>query len=446
MIQRMNAMFSVAQQQMEPLVSRSPAPDLQMKGKDSQHPLVLVVDDNPDVRYLFAVVLDHAGYDVVSASSAQAALEAAQREHFDVIVSDTGLPEMNGYELARALRALSDYVATPMIAVTRFEEYAAAHENAFNAGFNALLKKPVDPPNFWRSSRDWDTDSQASKPDMPPNVALSRLPHNQTPNFGDLCTWRQGTSAEGRTAKPRSIGASGIEKLRARTGSGGTEIPKGLELKEPSSEVPKKSRRWFKGVGQIAQGSALSIADVALVIGVLKLPVSAETQTLGALASVATGIGTVLKGVGDLRNEYLRRCSLVRIKRIKEFPTQVYWENVKGSRTSRGLQTTLFGLNHHSYLAYAFWDLHAAFSQIEDFACPSVRFITDAEAGLTIPQVATLEKREGARLRQARYMIRCSRFPLLVDQLRSLSKARQASFVRGLNSIATAFRGWVVLT
>ena len=78
-----------------------------------------------------------------------------------------------------------------------------------------------------------------------------------------------------------------------------------LEMKEPESSknVSRKSRRWFKGVGQIAEGSALSIADVALVIGVLKLPVSAETQTWGALASVTTGIGTVLNGVGDLRNE-----------------------------------------------------------------------------------------------------------------------------------------------
>jgi len=78
-----------------------------------------------------------------------------------------------------------------------------------------------------------------------------------------------------------------------------------LELKEPESSknAPKKSRRWFKGVGQIAQGSALSIADIALAIGVLHLPVSAETQTWGAIASVATGIGTVLNGVGDLRNE-----------------------------------------------------------------------------------------------------------------------------------------------
>ena len=84
---------------------------------------------------------------------------------------------------------------------------------------------------------------------------------------------------------------------------------KGLEALSKSKEaesnqnVTKKSRRWFKGVGQIAQGSALSIADVALAIGVLHLPVSSETQSWGAIGSVATGIGTILNGVGDLRAE-----------------------------------------------------------------------------------------------------------------------------------------------
>lgn len=68
-------------------------------------------------------------------------------------------------------------------------------------------------------------------------------------------------------------------------------------------EPPKKSRRWFKGLGQIGQGAALSIANVALAIGVIEFPVSPETQTWGALASVATGIGTVCTGIGELRNE-----------------------------------------------------------------------------------------------------------------------------------------------
>lgn len=75
------------------------------------------------------------------------------------------------------------------------------------------------------------------------------------------------------------------------------------QTKQISGEPPKKSRRWFKGLGQIGQGAALSIANVALAVGVIQFPVSPETQTWGALASVATGIGTVLNGVGELCNE-----------------------------------------------------------------------------------------------------------------------------------------------
>ncbi|HEY6253158.1 MAG TPA: hypothetical protein VI685_24640 [Candidatus Angelobacter sp.] len=75
------------------------------------------------------------------------------------------------------------------------------------------------------------------------------------------------------------------------------------EKKIGPGEKPKKSRRWFKGLGQIAQGASLSIANVALAVGVLRFPVSPETQTWGAVASVATGVSTVLNGIGDLRGE-----------------------------------------------------------------------------------------------------------------------------------------------
>jgi hypothetical protein len=73
--------------------------------------------------------------------------------------------------------------------------------------------------------------------------------------------------------------------------------------KERGEDHPKKSRRWFKGLGQITTGAGISIANVALAVGVLKFPVSAETRTWGALTSVTTGIGTILSGLGDLRNE-----------------------------------------------------------------------------------------------------------------------------------------------
>jgi len=76
-----------------------------------------------------------------------------------------------------------------------------------------------------------------------------------------------------------------------------------METVQIPEKVRPRTKRWFKGLGQIGQGAALTIANVALAIGVLHIPVSPETQTWGAIASVATGIGTLLSGVGDLHNE-----------------------------------------------------------------------------------------------------------------------------------------------
>ncbi len=56
----------------------------------------LVVDDVTDVTDMLSVLLTHAGYDVVTAGSAPAALAAAGKQHFDVVISDIGMPEIDG--------------------------------------------------------------------------------------------------------------------------------------------------------------------------------------------------------------------------------------------------------------------------------------------------------------------------------------------------------------
>ena len=107
-------------------------------------PSALVVDDAADVTEMLAMFLRHAGYKVVTADSAFEALSAARGQHFDVIVSDIGMPQMNGYELAEAVRTLPDYYAVPMIAVTGFTMYDD-RERAIQSGFNAHLTKPINP-------------------------------------------------------------------------------------------------------------------------------------------------------------------------------------------------------------------------------------------------------------------------------------------------------------
>jgi len=106
--------------------------------------LALVVDDVADVTEMLAVVLTHAGYSVVTAASAAAALSAARERQFDVILSDIGMPEMNGYQLAREMRLLPGYQTVPMVAVTGYSMFDDK-ERSTKAGFNAHMTKPIDP-------------------------------------------------------------------------------------------------------------------------------------------------------------------------------------------------------------------------------------------------------------------------------------------------------------
>ncbi|HEX8456257.1 MAG TPA: response regulator [Pyrinomonadaceae bacterium] len=107
-------------------------------------PRALVIDDAPDVTEMLAILLQYAGYEVVMVYSGAQALDAARAEQFDVLVSDIGMPGMNGYELAEAVRALPEYRTTPMIAVTGFTMYDD-RDRALESGFNAFLTKPINP-------------------------------------------------------------------------------------------------------------------------------------------------------------------------------------------------------------------------------------------------------------------------------------------------------------
>lgn len=114
------------------------------KREGEGRPRALVVDDAPDVTEMIAMFLQHAGYDAVMTFSAAEALEAAKSEQFEVIVSDIGMPGMNGYDLAVALRSLPEYRDVPLIAVTGFSMYDD-RGRALECGFNAHLTKPINP-------------------------------------------------------------------------------------------------------------------------------------------------------------------------------------------------------------------------------------------------------------------------------------------------------------
>ena len=116
-------------------------------GEAKAKPLALVVDDAPDVTEMLGMLMRFAGYEVVTAFGAAEAFDAARRSHFDVVISDIGMPGMNGYELAEALRRLPSYAAVPLIAVTGFSMFDD-RERALGSGFNDFLTKPINPSDL----------------------------------------------------------------------------------------------------------------------------------------------------------------------------------------------------------------------------------------------------------------------------------------------------------
>jgi CheY-like chemotaxis protein len=107
----------------------------------------LVVDDVSDVIEMLSVLMKHAGYEVSTASSAADAIALAREHHFDIVISDIGMPEMNGYQLAEALRLLPGYETVPMVAVTGYSMFDDRNRS-LTAGFNEHVTKPIDPRAF----------------------------------------------------------------------------------------------------------------------------------------------------------------------------------------------------------------------------------------------------------------------------------------------------------
>ncbi len=129
----------------QPSSSPSAAPFVGSSGAtEQQKPRALVVDDAPDVTEMIALLLKYAGYEVTTVYSGTQALAAARSEQFDALISDIGMPGMNGYELAEQVRALPGYERVPMIAVTGFTMYDD-RDHALTSGFNAFLTKPINP-------------------------------------------------------------------------------------------------------------------------------------------------------------------------------------------------------------------------------------------------------------------------------------------------------------
>jgi signal transduction histidine kinase/ActR/RegA family two-component response regulator len=104
---------------------------------------VMVVDDNVDAAQMLAALLEVQGHVVSVEYGGKGALEHARRECPDVLLLDIGLPDMDGYELARRLRSQPESAGATLVALTGYGQ-SQDRKEAEQAGFDHYLVKPAD--------------------------------------------------------------------------------------------------------------------------------------------------------------------------------------------------------------------------------------------------------------------------------------------------------------
>lgn len=105
---------------------------------------ILVVDDDPEIVHLFTYALRRAGYQVEGALDGQTALEHARQAPPDLIILDVMMPGIDGYEVARQLRAEAATATIPIVMLTA-RALIADQVEGLQAGANSYLVKPVTP-------------------------------------------------------------------------------------------------------------------------------------------------------------------------------------------------------------------------------------------------------------------------------------------------------------
>jgi two-component system cell cycle response regulator DivK len=108
---------------------------------------VLLIEDNEQNRYLVTFLLEHSGYEVMSAVNGARGIEAAGTFVPALILLDIQLPTMDGYAVARALRQIAALRDIPIVAVTSYA-MQGDRERALEAGCTGYLEKPINPETF----------------------------------------------------------------------------------------------------------------------------------------------------------------------------------------------------------------------------------------------------------------------------------------------------------
>jgi CheY-like chemotaxis protein len=126
--------------------------DSNADAKKADRPRVLLVDDYPDAREMYAEYLEFSGFEVVEAENGMEALQRAVETSPDIILMDLSLPVMDGWEATRRLKADKRTAPIPVVALTG-HALAGISEGAKKAGCDAFVTKPCLPEDLVKEIR-----------------------------------------------------------------------------------------------------------------------------------------------------------------------------------------------------------------------------------------------------------------------------------------------------
>jgi CheY-like chemotaxis protein len=105
-------------------------------------PKILIVEDNVDNFQLVQFLLERKGYEIVSAVTGRAGVEAARRERPDLILMDLSMPEMDGWDATREIKSNVETRHIPILALT-VHTRPADRKRAVEAGCDGYISKPI---------------------------------------------------------------------------------------------------------------------------------------------------------------------------------------------------------------------------------------------------------------------------------------------------------------
>lgn len=120
---------------------------MKYKPEQNYRPVVLVVEDHDDTRFMLRTILEHDGYAILEATDGLEGVETAIRQRPDLILVDGNLPGLDGLSAARRMREQESLRGVPIVALSGHDgpEFQAA---ARAAGCTACITKPLDFAEF----------------------------------------------------------------------------------------------------------------------------------------------------------------------------------------------------------------------------------------------------------------------------------------------------------